>query len=184
MKLAQLRQIHVGSRFVVFRAQRDGAKVVVKTVRPDRHDAKNEARLRQEYALLSDLAVPGVVRPLSMEELEGRPALVLVDVGPTDLEEWLPGARLSVPAFLELATQLVSIVARLHRRSIVHRDLCPANFVLGDSGRLTLVDFELGARVGVDHGPGVPGRLEATLQYLAPEQTGRMKRLVDQRADL
>jgi PAS domain S-box-containing protein len=199
MELTRLHQIHVGARFVVYRAQREGAPVVVKTLRPDHRDPKSEARLRQEHALLRGLAVPGVVRPLSLEELDGRPALVLADAGPLDLEQWLRSTRLTVTAFLELATRMVACVAGVHSRSVIHGDLCPANFVLGESvlgesvlgesvlgesGRVTLVDFELGAMVGLVRACDGRGQLEATLPYLAPEQTGRMQRRVDQRADL
>jgi serine/threonine protein kinase len=63
----------------------------------------------------------------------------------------------------------------------LHRDLNPTNIVVGPGERLTLVDF--GAATVLD-GPGVPARLAGALPYLAPEETGRMNRLVDERADL
>ena len=51
--------------------------------------------------------------------------------------------------------------------------------------RITLVDFETATVVpAFAELPGVPGELEGTLAYMAPEQSGRTKRLVDRRADL
>jgi serine/threonine protein kinase len=69
---------------------------------------------------------------------------------------------------------------------VIHRDICPENFVLDEpSGAVTLIDFESATTVPVfAEMPGTPGQLEGTLAYMAPEQTGRMKRLVDRRADL
>ncbi|MFT3926453.1 MAG: AAA family ATPase [Myxococcales bacterium] len=192
----RVRQIQTGARFAVFRALRDGHPVVIKTLRPDRLDPRSEERLRQEGALLASMAVPGVVSVIASGELEGRPALVLPDVGPNDLEDCLRGARLDLPTFLDVAVQMAAIVAAVHRHGIIHRDLSPANFVRDVDGRITLVDFELGARS--ERGPAEaseelgalaaasnhPGQLEASLAYMAPEQTGRMNRPVDQRTDL
>ena len=57
------------------------------------------------------------------------------------------------------------------------------NFVLGD--RPTLVDFETATSTpAFTQAPDPPGELEGTLTYIAPEQTGRMNRGVDRRADL
>lgn len=181
MEFAELRQIHAGARFVVSRARRGGRSVIIKTLRPGRDDAQSENRLRQEYALLTDLALPGVVRPISFEQLEHRPALVMADAGAQNLDEWLRGRRLDVRSFLQLATQMAAIVAGLHRQNIIHRDLCPSNFVIGEHGRVTLIDFELASPTGLAQ---TSVQIDATLPYLAPEQTGRMKRLVDHRADL
>jgi len=81
---------------------------------------------------------------ISAQTLHGKPALVLSDVGPQDLAQWLIGSRLDVAQFLEFAVQMAEIASGLHSHNIIHRDLCPANFVLDERGRrITLVDFEL-----------------------------------------
>ncbi|WP_338050584.1 AAA family ATPase [Pyxidicoccus caerfyrddinensis] len=179
------RPLHLGAGYVVVRADRDGHPVVVKSVRPEQDTPRAEALLRHEYALLTALDVPGVVKPLALETSDGRPALVLEDAGPSSLQDKLRGRRLEVDTFLDLAVQMAAIVAAVHGHNVIHRDLCPANFVLGEGTHLTLVDFELATTLtGLSQGAGVSGELEATLPYLAPEQTGRMKRLVDHRADL
>src|SRR5262249_25006659 len=75
------------------------------------------------------------------------------------------------------------IVGEVHGQRVIHRDICPANFVLGR--RLVLIDFDGATTVPVFmQMAGVPGDLEGSLAYMAPEQTGRMKLLVDHRADL
>ncbi|MFT3924504.1 MAG: AAA family ATPase [Myxococcales bacterium] len=180
-----LRQIHLGARYAVFRGERYGEPFVVKMARTDRADGESASRLRHEHALLSRLVAPGVVRPHNLELIDGCLALVLEDVGTRDIEETLRGAPLDVAAFLRLAVQMAAAVAGVHRQNIIHRDVSPANFVLDDHGGVTLVDFELATVVtGLAELPRGTGRLEATLPYVAPEQTGRTNRWVDQRADL
>ena len=86
-----------------------------------------------------------------------------------------------------LAWQLARALAALHARHVVHRDVSPANIVLpAESGRGPyLIDFELATttaeiRPEFTHHDEIVG----TLAYLAPEQTGRTGRPVDERADL
>ena len=70
-------------------------------------------------------------------------------------------------------------------RGVIHRDITPANIVVADDGAPCLVDFALASsfaeiRPEFTHHAEIAG----TLAYLAPEQTGRTGRPVDQRADL
>jgi len=75
---------------------------------------------------------------------------------------------------------------RLHAAGVIHRDLNPANIVLDpETGQTQIIDFELASWVPRQHLEAVPvTRLEGTLPYIAPEQTGRTGRAIDHRADL
>lgn len=181
------RSIHVGARFEVFRAVRlgDEAPVVIRAARRDGATAQAESGelLRHEYDLLRRLDVAQAARPLGFQSYEGRPALVLADAGPRDLSESLQGRAMQLGEFLDAALEMAEIVGAIHRRSVIHRDICPSNFVVGE--RLTLVDFEAATPVsGFAPAAGAPRDLPGTIAYIAPEQTGRVKRLVDHRADL
>ncbi|WP_224366223.1 sensor histidine kinase [Hyalangium versicolor] len=175
-------KIHEGRRYIVLRVreERSGAPRILKTVQPGPLAARAAAALRHEHRLLSGLDVPGVVKPLALQEVEGTPALVLEDAGPIDLEKHLGQKPLELDRFLELALQLISILRQLHRRNVLHLDINPSNLVLGPDGkRVTLIDFGTATKTA-----GFVGEAEGTLAYIAPEQTGRMNRLVDHRADL
>jgi PAS domain S-box-containing protein len=178
------RQISVGERFVLFRVERnDGSSVVLKALRADRRDARNEELLRHEWEVLARLDFDGVVRPLELEEGSGGPILVLDDAGPCDLSTLLHGRPLDTPRFLELAIAMADTVGELHRRGIIHRDICPMNFVVAE--RPVLVDFETATSTpAFTETPSAPSELAGTVAYIAPEQTGRMNRGVDHRADL
>src|SRR5262249_43471134 len=53
------------------------------------------------------------------------------------------------------------------------------------TGQTRLIDFDVATAWRTErHSFGSPAALEGTLRYMAPEQTGRMNRLVDSRADL
>jgi predicted ATPase/signal transduction histidine kinase len=179
-------EVHRGPDYVVRRARwsPDHVPVVLKEVRSDGRDvASASARLAAEYDLLAPLALPGVVRVLAFSDGgEGRTALVMQDAGPRTLAQWLTRRPLAPEPFLAVALQLAETLNHLHRHGILHRDVTPANVVVSDDGRLTLVDFDGAIRLGGRK--GIPGRLETALPYIAPEETGRVSRLVDHRADL
>jgi predicted ATPase/signal transduction histidine kinase len=83
------------------------------------------------------------------------------------------------------AVGLTRAVAGMHRQGVMHRDITPANIVISGDDVPCLVDFALATgfaeiRPEFTHHSQIVG----TLAYLAPEQTGRTGRPVDQRADL
>src|SRR5262249_40162189 len=146
-------------------------------------------RLRAEAALLDTLHardVEGVARPLALEENGGAPVLVLEDAGPRNLRGWLQHTPLSVPVFLDMATELANVLAAVPRQNVVPPDINPGNVVVGVDRRLTLIDFGLAIRGVGSARRGATGPIEVagTLAYIAPEQTGRVDRPVDHRADL
>ena len=137
--------------------------------------------------LVSLAGLPGVARALALEENAGLPLLVLDDAGPMALGEWLERRPMELAAFLPLALRMAETVAALHARGVVHRDVNPSNIVLDAGGEHpTLVDFGAAATLaGVSPARAdLSGTLAGTLPYMAPEQTGRMGRVVDHRADL
>jgi predicted ATPase/signal transduction histidine kinase len=174
--------IHQGRQYTVFRVREEstGRLRIIKTVQPGPSSAHAIAALRHEHEMLRGLDIPGVVRPIRLEEGAGTLALVLEDAGPFDLEQHLGQKPLETELFLKLAVQIAGIVLSLHQRNVIHRDINPSNLVVQpDTWRLTMIDFGTATKAA-----GLVGESEGTLSYIAPEQTGRMNRLVDHRADL
>jgi signal transduction histidine kinase len=171
----ELRLLHRGQRHLVFRGRslHDDRPVVVKTVEP----GAPATALRHEHALLATLDLDGVPRPLALRWLGETPALVLPDAGPHNLREWLRRRPLEPRAFFPLAIDLTAILAALHARGVIHRDVNPSNIVVGADGQtVTLVDFDVATSAGVPE--------EGRPPSLAPEQTGLTGSAVDHRADL
>ncbi|WP_433296513.1 AAA family ATPase [Pseudonocardia sp. CA-142604] len=140
-----------------------------------------ERRLRHERAMLEQLRDVTGVAQLEAPRYPG--SIVMADVGGTSLAGL--AKPLPADALIGLATGLAQAVAGMHRRGVMHRDISPANIVISGDGVPCLVDFALATsfaeiRPEFTHHTQIVG----TLAYLAPEQTGRTGRSVDQRADL
>ena len=98
----------------------------------------------------------------------------------------LLGRPLDVPHFLRIAIPLAGVLRRVHERGLIHKDIKPANILLdAASGGVWLTGFGIASRLPREHqAPAPPEVIAGTLAYMAPEQTGRMKRSVNSRSDL
>ena len=173
----------------VYRARRlsDGACVVVKRSRGKEVSAGQLTRYRNEFELLRAIASDGVVKAYELVRHDGQIALVLEDLPGVSLRRWLEsqiGATLEQR--LRIAAQLAKIVAEVHAANVIHKDISSHNVVYeAESGRCTLIDFGIATRLRSEENKfQAPAALEGTLAYIAPEQTGRMNRSLDYRADL
>lgn len=141
------------------------------------------ARLEREFALLRALSGPGIPTALELESSGHSRYIVFADEGAESL------ARLSLPLpigpFFALACELTTILGRVHAAGVLHKDITPANVVCHPTRQLVqLIDFGLAAELPREqHAANRPALLEGTLLYMSPEQTGRMNRGVDYRAD-
>jgi PAS domain S-box-containing protein len=164
-----------------------GRRISVLVVRPAaEHPAPAILeRLANEYALKDELDAAWAVRPLALERDGGRLTLVLEDPQGEPLDRLL-AAPLQLGRFLRLAIGIADAVGRLHQRRIVHKDIKPANLVVGCAdGQVRLTGFGLASRLPRERQAPEPAETVAgTLAYMAPEQTGRMNRSIDCRSDL
>ena len=142
-----------------------------------------DRRLRHELAMLQRLQGVGGVTRLAEGTSAGPGSLELADAGDVSL------AALTMPLPVDdlvgLALGLARAVAGMHARGVMHRNISPANVVVGPDGAPCLVGFGLATgvaeiRTEFTHASQIVGELA----YLAPEQTGRTGRVVDERADL
>jgi predicted ATPase/signal transduction histidine kinase len=141
-------------------------------------------RLRNEYELGRMLKGLAVVEPLALSSFGGLPALELEDFQDGSLERCL-GRPMPLDAFLALAARVASVVADIHARGLIHKDLKPGNILVNAAGEVRIADFCIASRIAREQTTTRPVRLiEGSLPYVSPEQTGRMNRSVDSRSDL
>ncbi len=119
-------------------------------------------------------------RPRVAELLQGVEGLDWKGDAPPLIDE----APMDPVRFLLVAEQMALAVSRLHERGVTHGNLCPENF-RRNGKEVVIAGFQNAVTFDAGHIGFAPlDQLPGDLSYLAPEQTGRMNRPVDYRADL
>ena len=181
-------RIHEGPVVALFRALRDNdrAPVVIKVTRGERPHPRELARLRHEHAILRLLEGPGVIKPHALVRHGAGLALILEDTGGESLALRLRRGPLELRACLDLTLALARILDGVHARGVIHRDINPNNVLVGERpSDVRLIDFGIATLLSHESPPtGGHAYIEGTLAYIAPEQTGLLRRTVDSRADL
>jgi len=164
-----------GGEAAVFQATdlRNGVPVVLKLLEPAQlGEVAAYERFRREVAIGGRLSHPGVPRLLDAREDSHPPYLVLEYTPGQTVRDLLHHPQpLPVSRAIEIATRLAEVVAYCHEHHVYHRDLKPENIVVGDDGRVTIIDFGIAL---LDGAPRVTWRgfsgLVGTPEYMAPEQ--------------
>jgi len=191
-----IEQLHDSARSLVYRARAaDGTALIVKLPNQEFPSFQQLAQFKREYAIARRCRHPGVVHPLALQFHGGRWMMIHEDVGGVSLDRVLharaPARQapsqpaLALDDFFDIALQLCAALEEVHRHGVIHKDINPSNLVWNDERRLLqLIDFGIACELPQeDQGIVHPRALEGTLRYMAPEQTGRMNRRVDYRAD-
>ena len=172
----------------VFRGTRtaDQRPVLVKRMRGSYASGGDAATLRHEFGVLERLRDAPVARALELSSESGSLALVLEPAPGRSMQEILGQGRPDALRFTALALAASRALASVHALGFIHRDIKPDHiFVDEQVGQATLIDFGLATALPRErHLPIEVDRLEGTLAYISPEQTGRTNHSVDRRSDL
>jgi eukaryotic-like serine/threonine-protein kinase len=138
-------------------------RVAIKLVRAKALAARE--RILLEGQALAKLSHPNVVAVYDVGVVEDEVYLVM---------EWIRGKNLrmhcaeprSVAEIVALYRAAGEGLLAAHRADLIHRDFKPENVMVGDDGRVRVVDFGL----ALDREDGDDGGVAGTPKYMAPEQ--------------
>ncbi|MBV1861682.1 MAG: protein kinase [Nannocystaceae bacterium] len=179
-----LARIGNGAMGTVYRAEDPSLdrEVAVKVLH--RSDELHSARMTIEAKALAKLSHPNVVTVHEVGTEDGQLFVAMEFVQGKTLQAWLEEP--SGPSLIDVFAQAAQGLQAAHDAGIVHRDFKPENVIVGDDGRVRVLDF------GMARSPGAPllqevegaaeslqalepaitrtGVLAGTPSYMAPEQ--------------
>ena len=118
--------------------------VAIKVLRPEAvEDAERKWRFVREAKAASALNHPHIVTIHDIDADQGVDFMVMEYVEGTSLDRLIPKGGLPVPEALDYAEQIASALGAAHAAGIVHRDVKPANVIVGRGGRVKVLDFGL-----------------------------------------
>ena len=165
---------------VVYRAcdLRLGRMVAFKTLRSDlASNSSLRRRLATEAQAASALNHP-VIATLFDFEADGDIAFLVYEyVKGTTLRDLDSARPIALEQVIAIFITIADGMAAAHQAGIVHRDLKPENVMIGEDGRVKILDFGL-AKVNMYSRAGstiptaatTPGFLLGTVAYMSPEQ--------------
>ncbi|MCK5360288.1 MAG: serine/threonine-protein kinase PknK, partial [Gammaproteobacteria bacterium] len=185
-----MEMLHESGPRVVYRAVRnlDGEQVILKTLLAEYPHKQDLAEIRREFQIANRLNIHGVIRVHSLQTYgAGNLALEMEHFG-ISLADFMverQGQSIGLNRFFSIAVNLARILGQLHENGIIHKDVVPTNILMDpDSGELRLIDFGISSELSRERQSiTLSKRLEGSLPYISPEQTGRMNRDVDYRSD-
>jgi serine/threonine protein kinase len=127
-------------------------------------------RFRREARIAAGLSHPNLVKVYDFGSDGERPFLVMEYIEGVALGAGYAGVPATSPRVDSeaLARELLDALSHIHAAGIVHRDVKPANVLVGPDGRARLTDFGIALAEG-STGLTETGQVIGTLKYLAPE---------------
>lgn len=103
---------------------------------------------------------------------DGQSGIVIEEyINGTTLGDYLEERNILQPEEVyHIMTQLCEVLAQIHERGIVHRDLNPENIMISEDGIVKLIDFGIARTVKEEKGKDTV--ILGTVGYAAPEQFG------------
>ena len=150
-------------------------RVALKLIAPEAaSDDVFAQRFAEESRIAASIEHPNVVPIYAAGEEEGVPWIAMRYVAGSDLGRRLAREKKLDPSeAVALIAQVGNGLDAIHTAGLVHRDVKPANVLLGgDPGaeHAYITDFGVARNVATQSGLTQTGRFVGTLDYVAPEQ--------------
>jgi predicted ATPase/signal transduction histidine kinase len=180
-------QIDENLDMLIYRGYRTDNKqpVIIKILKDQYVNPQRVARLHDEYELNCQLKYPGVIQVYDLQPHHHTWVLIGEDIQGDLLKNIIVTKSVNLTTWLSFAIQLVNTLADLHDYPLIYNNLNPSNIWVNLSlGQIKLTSFNLSSRLPQEYQLITPPtQLEEILTYSAPEQTGRINRVIDYRTD-
>lgn len=182
-----VRELARGGMGVVYLARHAelGREVALKVMRGSAGDKGMVQRFIVEAQTVAQLDHPNIVRVHEVGKEGEDPFLVMDLIEGESLEEkikrqgTLPNREVG-----EIGRALAEALEHAHERSIIHRDVKPANILIDGEGRPLLTDFGLAKDLSSSKGLTQDGQWIGTPGYMPPEQASGDLRRIDRKSDV
>jgi serine/threonine protein kinase len=185
-------KLGVGGMGIVYEAEdtRLSRPVALKFLADELADDPDAVRrFKREAQTVALLNHPNICTIYDIGEDEGTTYIAMERCEGVNLKTHLARKTLGDQEIVSVARQVAEALGAAHDKGVVHRDIKPGNIIVGESGRVKVLDFGLARRFRVEAADGlglqgstIPGRPLGTANYMAPERILQLP--LDPRSDL
>lgn len=162
--------------------------VVVKLLKKDVTSNRIEdvIRFRNDALTISKLNIPGIAKIYEVGEMENAQYIIMEYLKGMNLHELIKaGKRLSVDETVKIIYKTCEALKCVHEANMLHRNLKPSNiFIDHADGEVSVTITDFGIAQIREFNTEDKNEIVETLFYMPPEQSGAIKRVVDERSDL
>lgn len=162
----------VGGMATVYAAtHRNGARAAIKLLHPEVQETQPGREFVREARVANSIGHRGVPRIHDDDvDEDGNVYLVMDLVAGVSLARRARMRLLDEVEALEVAEQILEILAVAHSKGIIHRDVKPQNVLVDEAGRVSLIDFGIAHAVAASSGHAAHDGNYGTPGFMAPEQ--------------
>lgn len=179
---------------IIYRAKliADNKTVIIKTLNNNFPSNYDVLKTKHEYEILKKLVnVEGVIQVSQLFESNNTLMMVFDNIeGETLKDIFLGKSRLTndinIEEILPITILVTDALNNIHLSHIIHKDLSPDNIIYSPSSKqVKIIDFGISSQLTFEqHSFQNHNELEGKLNYISPEQTGRINKVLDYRSDL
>ncbi|HQR46780.1 MAG TPA: serine/threonine-protein kinase, partial [Thermoanaerobaculia bacterium] len=148
-----------------------GRAVAVKVIHDEHAGDRNFVeRFLREARVVASLEHPNILPVFDFGEEEGLPFLVMPFLEGGTLRDRMQAGPAPLAKAALWIGQLAGALDAAHEAGVLHRDVKPANVLLGKGDRLFLADFGIAKMLETATGLTATGMVVGTPLYMAPEQ--------------
>jgi tRNA A-37 threonylcarbamoyl transferase component Bud32 len=140
-------------------------------------------RFLTEARLAAKLNHPGIVPIYEIGQVDGQHFFSMEYVQGHTLAELMDQGGVSPLRAAGLVATVAEIVHFAHESGVLHRDLKPSNLIVGEGGRVRVMDFGLAKQIA-GQSLTQAGEILGTPSFMSPEQARGVWAEVDRRSDV
>ncbi|MBR1472215.1 MAG: protein kinase [Lachnospiraceae bacterium] len=135
---------------MVDRAEDGRTVLVLDAVNKEEYEKETKAYLREARILAEFSKFPGIVAIKDLFYENNTGYLIMEYLRSGNLRKYIDaqGGWLSVEEALNLMEPVISILGKLHKSGLIHRDISPDNIMMDDDGSIKLIDFGGSRKLG------------------------------------
>ncbi|MCB1179580.1 MAG: AAA family ATPase, partial [Leptospiraceae bacterium] len=175
--------IHEGAIYKISRGSLglNEIPIIIKQIISELPKSEDRFRLKNEFTILNRVNLKNSIKAFHL--IEER-ILLLEDIDGISLKDYLNKNIISISDFFPIAISIANSIDEVHKNKIIHKDIKPSNIIIHpETKEIKLTDFGISTLLDKEYIPS-KDKLEGTLEFISPEQTGRTGIAIDHRTDL
>lgn len=178
-----IRILGVGGFGVVWLAQDNDLERQVALKLPMTQDRDTESSLH-EARTAATLHHPNIVSVYEVGR-EGDQVFIATEfIEGMTLRDVLSSGKPTIEHTVELVSTIATALQHAHDHGVIHRDMKPANILIGPDGKPSIADFGLAKRISAEQSISSRGQILGTARYMSPEQAAGKTGETDHRSDI